>query len=90
MITEQSTVTLGTNSLQTVIVDLGAQKGNRNHAGDLVSSPLGSMDRKKALGSKSNCWSERVERVYGAQPGGAVPELTSRWHHTQCSPVRLW
>lgn len=37
MITERPTVTLGTNSLQTVIVDLGAQKGNRNHAGDLVS-----------------------------------------------------
>jgi hypothetical protein len=48
MITEQPTVTLRTYSLQTVIMDLGAQKGNRNHAGDFISSQLESMDRKES------------------------------------------
>lgn len=46
MITERPTVTLGTYSLKTVIMDLGAQKGD--HAGDVVSSQLESMDRKES------------------------------------------
>lgn len=46
MITEQPAVTLGTDSLKTVIMDLGAQTGN--HAGDVVSSQPESMDRKES------------------------------------------
>lgn len=48
MITEQPTVTLRTYSLQTVIMYLGSQKGNGNHAVDFVSSQLESMNSKES------------------------------------------
>ena len=51
---------------------------------------------------RETCWRRRewvvvgggVERAahLGAQSkaGLIAPKLTSRWHHTQCSPTRLW
>lgn len=48
MVTEQSAVTVSTHSLQTFVMDLGAQKWNRNQAGDFASSQLESMGRKES------------------------------------------
>lgn len=48
MIPEQPTVTLRTHSLQTVVVDLGAQKENKSRGRLFISSQLESPDRKES------------------------------------------
>lgn len=54
MIPEQPTVTLRTHSLQTFVVDLGAQKENKSCGRLLSVLSLKVPTGKTALGSKNN------------------------------------
>lgn len=97
MISEQPTVTLRAHGLQAVIMDLKDRGAWRDHGGNPVTFQLGGLVLEReplgagaAVAKGETGLREQAERRRLWEAGGRAHKLTSRWHHTQCSPTRLW